>query len=211
MSSLLLCRSGGGSTPQGDAAAKAEAVPFCGGCCSPAQQSPVSESSSEDRSSMHPSSACMLVSCRAQLSVAHRTPYRPIQMTVPETPSPEVLMQQQQAVVGATTRRGGPGRHVSDTTPSKGRVAKAQRVDDGSMGGEADAIRLRWLVLGQPVRSAPSRVSVQATRTTHHDRPCVWRQCRRCAVRRPWHVQRRDQLRREAVQPHPADGEWVGG
>lgn len=70
-----------------------------------------------------------------QLSVAHRTPYRPIQMTVPETPSPEVLMQQQQAVVGATTRRGGPGRHVSDTTPSKGRVAKAQRVDDGGMGG----------------------------------------------------------------------------
>lgn len=57
-------------------------------------------------------------------------------MTVPETPSPEVLMQQQQAVVGTTSRRGGPGRHVSDTTPSKGRVAKAQRVDDGGMGGE---------------------------------------------------------------------------
>lgn len=57
-------------------------------------------------------------------------------MTVPETPSPEVLAQQQAAVVGTTTRRGGPGRHVSDTTPSKGRVAKAQRVDDGGMGGE---------------------------------------------------------------------------
>lgn len=55
-------------------------------------------------------------------------------MTVPETPSPEVLMQQQ-AVVG-TTRRGGPGRHVSDTTPSKGRLAKTQRMDDGGMGGE---------------------------------------------------------------------------
>jgi hypothetical protein len=56
-------------------------------------------------------------------------------MTVPETPSPEILMQQQ-AVVGTTNRRAGPGRHVSDTTPSKGRVAKAQRVDDGGMGGE---------------------------------------------------------------------------
>jgi len=71
-----------------------------------------------------------------QLTVAHRTPYRPIQMTVPETPSPEVLMQQQAAVVG-TSRRAGPGRHVSDTTPSKGRVTKARRVDDGSMGGES--------------------------------------------------------------------------
>jgi hypothetical protein len=59
-------------------------------------------------------------------------------MTVPETPSPEVLMQQQ-AVVGTTTRRGGPGRHVSDTTPSKGRLAKAQRLDDGGMGGEQAA------------------------------------------------------------------------
>lgn len=57
-------------------------------------------------------------------------------MTVPETPSPEILMQQQAAVVGTTNRRAGPGRHVSDTTPSKGRVAKAQRVDDGGMGGE---------------------------------------------------------------------------
>lgn len=43
---------------------------------------------------------------------------------------------QQQAVVGTTTRRGGPGRHVSDTTPSKGRLAKTQRLDDGGMGGE---------------------------------------------------------------------------
>lgn len=99
-----------------------------------------SNSHPADRSSMHPSPACVLVSNCAQLSVAHTTPYRPIQMTVPETPSPEVLMQQQQAVVGATTRRGGPGRHVSDTTPSKGRLAKAQRVDDGSMGGEAEAV-----------------------------------------------------------------------
>lgn len=87
-------------------------------------------------------------------------------MTVPETPSPEVLVQQQQAVVGAATRRGGPGRHVSDTTPSKGRVAKAQRVDDGSMGGEAEAVRLSWLVLGQPVRSAPGLASVQAHHTS---------------------------------------------
>jgi hypothetical protein len=61
-------------------------------------------------------------------------------MTVPETPSPEVLMQQQQLVVlGTTNRRGGPGRHVSDTTPSKGRLAKAQRLDDGGMGGEPAA------------------------------------------------------------------------
>lgn len=75
--------------------------------------------------------ACL--SAVLQLSLAHRTPYRPIQMTVPETPSPEVLMQQQ-AVVG-TSRRGGPGRNVSDTTPGKGRIAKAQRVDDGGMGG----------------------------------------------------------------------------
>jgi hypothetical protein len=70
---------------------------------------------------------------------AQRTPYRPIQMTVPETPSPELLVTQQQqaaaGVVGATAaaggRRGGPGRYVSDTTPGKGRAPKSARVDEG--------------------------------------------------------------------------------
>lgn len=58
-------------------------------------------------------------------------------MTVPETPSPEVLLlQQQQAAALATKGKAGPGRHVSDTTPSKGRLAKAQRTDDASSGGE---------------------------------------------------------------------------
>jgi hypothetical protein len=70
-----------------------------------------------------------------------RTPYRPIQMTVPETPSPELLaaQAQQQAVAGVdgASRRGGPGRNVSDTTPGKGRVAKAARVDTESGSGGA--------------------------------------------------------------------------
>jgi hypothetical protein len=57
----------------------------------------------------------------------HRTPYRPIQMTVPETPSPEVLAAQQAALA---KKAAGPGRHVSDTTPSKGRMAKTQRMED---------------------------------------------------------------------------------
>lgn len=65
-----------------------------------------------------------------QLTMPHRTPYRPIQMTVPETPSPEVLQQQQAALAKSK----GPGRHVSDTTPSKGRMAKAQRLGDDSGG-----------------------------------------------------------------------------
>ncbi|WIA29612.1 hypothetical protein OEZ86_012099 [Tetradesmus obliquus] len=63
----------------------------------------------------------------AQVLMPHRTPYRPIQMTVPETPSPEVLAAQQAALA---KKAGGPGRHVSDTTPSKGRMAKSQRMDD---------------------------------------------------------------------------------
>jgi hypothetical protein len=69
-----------------------------------------------------------------QVSGARSTPYRPIQLTVPETPSPELLLQQQAAVVVGTRGKGGPGRHVSDTTPSKGRLAKAQRLDDGASG-----------------------------------------------------------------------------
>jgi hypothetical protein len=48
-------------------------------------------------------------------------------MTVPETPSPEVLAAQQAALA---KKAAGPGRHVSDTTPSKGRMAKTQRMDD---------------------------------------------------------------------------------
>ncbi|KAF6257921.1 P-loop containing nucleoside triphosphate hydrolase protein [Scenedesmus sp. NREL 46B-D3] len=62
-----------------------------------------------------------------QVLMPHRTPYRPIQMTVPETPSPEVLAAQQAAL---TKKAAGPGRHVSDTTPSKGRMAKTQRMED---------------------------------------------------------------------------------
>eukprot|EP00775_Hariotina_reticulata_P011152 gene11152-11304_t len=67
-----------------------------------------------------------------QVPGSRSTPYRPIQLTVPETPSPEVLLQQQAAVVVGARGKGGPGRHVSDTTPSKGRLAKTQRLDDGA-------------------------------------------------------------------------------
>lgn len=76
----------------------------------------------------------------AQVPGPRSTPYRPIQLTVPETPSPEVLLQQQAAVVVGARGKGGPGRHVSDTTPSKGRLAKTQRLDDGASGeGRATA------------------------------------------------------------------------
>lgn len=68
-----------------------------------------------------------VVGALVQVLMPHRTPYRPIQMTVPETPSPEVLAAQQAALA---KKAGGPGRHVSDTTPSKGRMAKSQRMDD---------------------------------------------------------------------------------
>ena len=54
-------------------------------------------------------------------------------MTVPETPSPETIVLQQQQL-NVAKKPSGPGRHVSDTTPSKGRVAKAQRVDAGEQG-----------------------------------------------------------------------------
>lgn len=66
----------------------------------------------------------------AQLALPQRTPYRPIQLTVPETPSPEVLQQQQAALAKSK----GPGRHVSDTTPSKGRMAKTHRTTDECTG-----------------------------------------------------------------------------
>lgn len=60
-----------------------------------------------------------------------RTPFRPSQMTVPETPSPGDLPAQQAAAAAAhAARRGGTGRQFVDNTPSKGRVAKAQRVDN---------------------------------------------------------------------------------
>lgn len=65
-----------------------------------------------------------------------RTPFRPSQMTVPETPSPGDLHTQQAAAAAAAAahaaRRGATGRQFVDNTPSKGRVAKAQRVDGGS-------------------------------------------------------------------------------
>jgi hypothetical protein len=72
-----------------------------------------------------------------QVLMPHRTPYRPIQMTVPETPSPEVLAAQQAALA---KKAAGPGRHVSDTTPSKGRMAKTQRMDDA---GSSECSKLR--------------------------------------------------------------------
>ncbi|GBF90887.1 hypothetical protein Rsub_03742 [Raphidocelis subcapitata] len=60
-----------------------------------------------------------------------RTPFRPSQMTVPETPSPGEAVAQQAAAAAAAHagRRGGGGRQFVDNTPSKGRVAKAQRVE----------------------------------------------------------------------------------
>lgn len=118
---------------------------------------------------------CLSVPLRClQLSVSHRTPYRPIQMTVPETPSPEILMQQQSAVVGTTNRRAGPGRHVSDTTPSKGRVAKAQRVDDGSMGGEwaGQALQSCMLTVEYARPSFMQRQAVGARPPQRWQEPC---------------------------------------
>jgi hypothetical protein len=65
-----------------------------------------------------------------------RTPFRPSQMTVPETPSPSELTAQQAAAAAVGARRGGGGggggRSFVDNTPSKGRVAKAQRVEAGA-------------------------------------------------------------------------------
>ena len=68
-----------------------------------------------------------------------RTPFRPSQMTVPETPSPGELQQQQAAGGGAAvaTRRG--GRQFVDNTPSKGRVSKAQRLQDPTAAAVAAA------------------------------------------------------------------------
>lgn len=80
----------------------------------------------------------------------NRTPYRPIQMTVPETPSPEVLAAQQVAL----TKKAGPGRHVSDTTPSKGRLAKTQRLDDS---GSSECMLLK----AQPVYNTGSACLVR--------------------------------------------------
>jgi hypothetical protein len=77
-----------------------------------------------------------------QVLMPHRTPYRPIQMTVPETPSPEVLAAQQAALA---KKAAGPGRHVSDTTPSKGRMAKTQRITDDA--GSSKCCGLHGLVL----------------------------------------------------------------
>ena len=62
-----------------------------------------------------------------------RTPFRASQIgTVPETPSPGDLSAQQAAA--AARRGGGAGRQFVDNTPSKGRVAKAQRVEGGAAG-----------------------------------------------------------------------------
>ncbi|KAI8477346.1 MAG: P-loop containing nucleoside triphosphate hydrolase protein [Monoraphidium minutum] len=62
--------------------------------------------------------------------------------TVPETPSPGELSAQQAAAAAAAhaARRGGgggsgAGRQFVDNTPSKGRVAKAQRVEGAASGG----------------------------------------------------------------------------
>ncbi len=72
-------------------------------------------------------------------AAARTTPCRSmlVQMTVPETPSPAELFaaaaaEQQQCggvQLGRRMGGGGPGRPVSDNTPSKGRVTKAQRTD----------------------------------------------------------------------------------
>jgi hypothetical protein len=63
-----------------------------------------------------------------------RSPLRASQLTVPETPTPE--LQAQQAAAKELSRRAvagvllgpGPGRHV-DGSPSKGRMSKSRRVD----------------------------------------------------------------------------------
>eukprot|EP00878_Enallax_costatus_P025746 GHUV01027572.1.p1 GENE.GHUV01027572.1~~GHUV01027572.1.p1 ORF type:complete len:414 (+),score=163.76 GHUV01027572.1:164-1405(+) len=98
-----------------------------------AQQAPVARSRpasiSEDTENVPPQDDAAEDGAM-QLALPQRTPYRPIQMTVPETPSPEVLQQQQAALAKSK----GPGRHVSDTTPSKGRMAKTQRIADESSG-----------------------------------------------------------------------------
>jgi hypothetical protein len=83
----------------------------------------------------------VLAAASLQVLMPHRTPYRPIQMTVPETPSPEVLAAQQAALA---KKAAGPGRHVSDTTPSKGRMAKTQRMEDA---GSSECCALHVSVL----------------------------------------------------------------
>jgi hypothetical protein len=68
-----------------------------------------------------------------------RTPFRPSQATVPETPSPGNLDGQQAAAAHAARRGGtaaaGAARQFVDNTPSKGRVAKAQRTEAAGAGG----------------------------------------------------------------------------
>jgi len=73
-----------------------------------------------------------------------RTPFRPSQATVPETPSPGDLPAQQAAAAAAHAARlgggGAGGRQFVDNTPSKGRVAKAQRTEGASASAGAGAV-----------------------------------------------------------------------
>lgn len=102
-----------------------------------------------------------------QVALPARTPFRPSQMTVPETPSPETIVLQQQQL-NVAKKPSGPGRHVSDNTPSKGRVAKAQRVDAGGgalyegRGTYGDVLQYAERLFGR-IRTA---VAVQAAPTT---------------------------------------------
>ena len=91
-----------------------------------------------------------------------RTPFRPSQMTVPETPSPGELQAQQAAAAAPGGRRGGGGRQFVDNTPSKGRVAKAQRTEAAAMAGaggggpagERQGRQCQLIGHGQQVRNA---------------------------------------------------------
>lgn len=61
-----------------------------------------------------------------------RVPLRPTQTTVPETPSPDVLLQQGAGGKGHTKHYHhglGPGRQLDDASPGKGRATKTQRLD----------------------------------------------------------------------------------
>eukprot|EP00877_Chromochloris_zofingiensis_P001237 jgi/Chrzof1/11113/Cz05g24080.t1 len=90
---------------------------------------PQHEENDVDMENMPPAGGENAQDSGLQVSLPSRTPFRPSQLTVPETPSPEGLMLQ-----AAQAGKKGPGRHV-DNTPSKGRVTKAQRLDGGMHNG----------------------------------------------------------------------------